>query len=124
MDEKITTIYEFETKNFRLEVNALPEYGLDFSEWDENLKKEVLTKLDNATLCCFCVQALLIDKQTGQELASDYLGQCIYSDYQDFKDNLGINHKKSGSYFSDMIHTVLRDGRENYNNRNLVKLNH
>ena len=125
--EKLDTIYEFETKNFRVEVNALPEYDcINFDDWDEGCKKETIKSLDSGDLVCFCVNARLIDKQTGAELASDYLGQCIHKDYDAFKDHLGIKKQPNcGSYFSDMVKTVLSEGRKAYNaQKDRVQLTH
>ena len=123
--DKIETIYSFETKNFRLELNALEDEAPDFTGWEEQCKTGTIKSLNSGELLLFCAEALLIDKQTGQELASDYLGQCIYESYEAFRDNLGIKNKKYGSYFSDMIHSVLTEGRKAYNEQTKrAKLNH
>jgi len=59
----------------------------------------------------------------GHELASDYLGNCIYKTPRDFMDHVGIriveraeSAKRNrtihyGSYFHDMVSNVIRDGR-------------
>jgi hypothetical protein len=123
--EKLATIYKFETENFKLEMNALEEYDVNFDMFDEDCKRATIRSLESGELVVFCAKALLIDKQTGQELASDYLGQCIYESYEAFRDNLGVKNEKHGSYFSDMIHTVLKEGRKAYNEqKKQVELNH
>jgi hypothetical protein len=123
--ETLATIYKFETKNFELKVTAEEELDFDQSYMEPDLAEEIFEKLGKGDLVLFCAKASLIDKQTGQELAVDYLGQCIHEVYETFRDNLGIKNKKRGSYFSDMIHTVLREGREFYNEQwERVVLNH
>jgi hypothetical protein len=47
------------------------------------------------------------------KIAEDYLGNCIHENTRDFRDNLGIAKQKGGvgSYFSDMIRSVISEGR-------------
>ena len=90
--QSLGTIREFETKNFRVVIDALEEYE-DLS-WDED--HSVRQGLENGSLVCFCARAFVEFKPTGEILGSDYLGQCIYSSYEDFEDHrtCGIANRK------------------------------
>ena len=69
----------------------------------------------------FCARArVLLD---GEEIASDYLGNCIYPTFKAFDDHIAVaeqNRKyaekgesgRCGSYFKDMIATVISEARE------------
>jgi len=112
-------IREFETKNFRVIVDAVQDDYPDMS-WDDG--GEVQDKIDSGEYVLFCARARVIEKNTGAELASDYLGGCIYESLQAF-----MNHRECaaqtrelrakgqdaicGSYFSDMVHNVCTEAR-------------
>jgi hypothetical protein len=117
--EQLAIIREFKTAQFRVIVDAIVEDCPDIS-WDET--GEIADKLENGDLVIFCARARVIHDQLG-EIASDYLGNCINTDFDDFMD-----HKECaaytrklraegstaicGGYFADMIAIVIRGARE------------
>jgi len=107
--DKLGTIWEFKTKSLIISVVALVEDDLDLSFDDTG---EVAKKLSTGEYVAFCAKASVYDMVTGDTLASDYLGDCIYADISDFKDNLGIANTKYGSYFSGMVKTVCKEARK------------
>jgi len=111
MNELIDNIFTFETENFTVKVDALVDYDVDLS-WDES--GETREKLETGEYTCFCAKAYVLDNQRN-ELSSDYLGACIYSDIADFKDNHKTKKGEYGSYFKDMINIVINDARTEYN---------
>jgi len=95
---KIGTIREFKTKNFHVVVDAVEECDLDLS-WDED--GQTREGLENGTLIAFCARARVFLR--GKEIASDYLGGCIYKSLEDFAD-----HKECGKQNRA---TLKREGR-------------
>jgi hypothetical protein len=93
MTHTLGTIREFETNNFRVVVDAIPEEDLDLSFDDSG---ETARKLENGTFIAFCARARVFLKATGQELSSDYLGGCIYESLRAFEDHreCGIQNRK------------------------------
>jgi hypothetical protein len=117
--ETICTIREFKTRNFRIIIDAVWDDDLDLS-WDDT--GEVAAKLETGDLMAFCVRARVFCASMG-EVASDFLGGCIYSDPSEFQDHrrcaaetrkLRESGSKAvcGSYFADMVRTVCREARE------------
>jgi hypothetical protein len=100
MSDLICNIWDFETRRFRVSVDALVEYSPDLS-WDET--GEVATKVDNGELVSFCARASVTSKETGEALSSHYLGGCIYESYGAFREH--------DIYFSNMVRTVCDDAR-------------
>ena len=99
-------IWKFRTKRFTTIVTAEPEWDLDLS-WDDT--GEVSEKIDSGEYEVFCAKCdVLLD---GNEIASDYLGQCIYANIDDFRDHIGMNGKGHGSYFSDMVRAAIAEAR-------------
>jgi hypothetical protein len=94
----IGTIREFKTKNFHVVVDAVEEIDLDLS-WDED--GQTREGLENSTLIAFCARARVFLR--GIEIASDYLGGCIYKSLEDFED-----HKECGKQNRE---TIRREGR-------------
>jgi len=84
---KLGTIREFKTQNFHVIVDAVEEDSLDLS-WDES--GETLKGLQDGSLIAFCARARVFLR--GMEVASDYLGNCIYKSLDDFQD-----HKECGA---------------------------
>lgn len=118
MIEKLDTIWAFETANIRVEVNALPEIDtLDLS-WDET--GVVAAQLRAGELEAFMVQVRVIHKPTDFEMATEYLGQCIYPSFSDFRDHIGLAAKckadgrNYGSYFSDMVREACTVARQDF----------
>lgn len=83
-NQSLGTIREFETDNFRVVVDAVEEQDLDLS-WDEDGSQR--ERLESGSLIAFCARTRVILKTTGQELASDYLGNCIYKSLSAFEDH-------------------------------------
>lgn len=111
------TIRTFKTKNFTVRVTAEEEHDVDLS-WDDESTSEGLA---NGTLIAFCAKAAVYYR--GREIATDYLGNCVYKSLDDFMDHkeCGKQNKeyaakgksgRCGSYFRDMITTVCRDARK------------
>ena len=105
--QTLENIYTFHTRNFTVSVDAMEEHHPDFSFDDTGETQEMIERGD---WLCFAVKATLSFR--GMEIAEDYLGQCIYENMKDFRDNLGMKRREGvGSYFSDMIHNVIQEGR-------------
>lgn len=85
---RLGVIREFKTENFHVVVDALEEQDLDLS-WDES--GETLKGLQNGSLVAFCARARVLFR--GLEVASDYLGNCIYKSLEDFAD-----HRECAAY--------------------------
>ena len=110
-------IREFHTDRFIVRVEAEEELDLDLS-WDES--GEAREKLASGEWVAFCAKASVVYK--GREIASDYLGECIYENISAFE-----NHRKCaartrelrkenpklvcGSYFADMVTNVCEEAR-------------
>jgi len=106
--QTLETIYTFRTRNFCVKVEALPEYNPDLS-FDES--GETAEMIESGGWLCFSVRASLSFRDS--DIAEDYLGNCIYENFRDFRDNIGIaKHKGCGSYFSNMVRQVIKEGRE------------
>ena len=112
------TIREFKTRNFTVRVTAQEEDALDLSVDDDGSVREAI---DRGELIAFCAKAAVYYR--GNELATDYLGGCVYKSIADFMDHkeCGKQNKlyaakgetgRCGSYFTDMVKTVCREARE------------
>lgn len=121
METAYCTIREFNTAQFRVVVDAVPDYTGDCGLPDDD--GETLAKIESGEYLVFTARARVLHKTLG-EIASDYLGACIYSDPADFQDHRecakytrelqathGPNHV-CGSYFASMVSTVCREARE------------
>jgi hypothetical protein len=84
---KIGTIREFKTQNFHVVVDAVEENCPDLSF---DYTGETARKIDNVIFILFCARARCFFR--GLEVASDYLGNCIYKSLDDFQD-----HKECGA---------------------------
>jgi len=117
--QTIDTIRTIKAGRFTVRVTAEEEHDIDlFFDEDGSVSRAI----DNGELMVFCAKAACY--LDGLELATDYLGNCIYASPREFMDHLGIrahNAKLSaeagrrvvcGSYFTDMIHTVIREARQ------------
>jgi hypothetical protein len=82
MSYTIGTIREFKTQNFHVKVDAIEETDLDLS-WDADGSTQ--RGLENGSLVAFCARARVYFR--GLEVASDYLGGCIYKSLEDFADD-------------------------------------
>ena len=79
---KLGTIREFKTEKFHVIVDAVEECDLDLS-WDES--GETARGIEDGTYIAFCARARCFFR--GFEVASDYLGNCIYKSLEDFQDH-------------------------------------
>lgn len=115
---RLAIIRKFKTANFTVVMEALPEHDLDLSFDDTG---EVATKLDSGEFVAFCAHAY-VKGPNGETLADDYLGNCIYEDFDSFMDHRECGRAnreyeakgesgRCGSYFTDMIHNVCSEAR-------------
>ena len=95
--QTLNNIYTFNTRNFQIVVDTEPELYPDFS-FDET--EETRRKVESGELECFIARATLYCK--GMEIARDYLGQCIYENLKDFRND---------PYFSRMVRNIISEGR-------------
>jgi hypothetical protein len=72
-------IWKFETERFTIVATAETEYDPDLS-WDET--GEVTEKIEAGEWELFC--AKVADVLDGREIATDYLGNCVYVSADDF----------------------------------------
>lgn len=104
--QTLENIYTFNTRNFTVTVDAMEEPYPDLS-WDET--GETQRMIERGDWLCFAVKTTLSFR--GMEIAEDYLGNCIHENTRDFRDHFGMKGKGHGSYFSDMIRSVISEGR-------------
>lgn len=119
MSYTIGTIREFRTANFRVIVDAVEDDSPDLS-WDED--GDLRAKIEAGEYLLFCARARVLHDELG-ELASDYLGGCIYESLGAFQDHreCGAQTRKLkaetgrdvcvGSYFAQMVRDVCEQGR-------------
>ena len=103
----LAEIWKFETKNFTIKMTAEPEHDPDFS-WDG--AEEAMARCNSGEWVNFCACCRVYYK--GVEIAADYLGDCIYQDFRDFRDHIGT----SGTYFSDMVRQACKEARNHLAN--------
>lgn len=112
-------IRRFRTAQFTLIVDAIEEDSPDISFDETNETRE---KIESGEWQIFTVRARVIHDELG-EIASDYLGNCIYESLSAFMDHkeCGRENKRlaaagergcCGSYFRDMIREVCREARK------------
>ena len=112
------TIRKFKTRNFTVHVTAEEELDLDLP-WDDD--GSVREGLENGEYVAFCVKVAVYYQ--GNEIGTGYLGGCIYKSLEEFMDHKECGKQnreyalqgktgRCGSYFSDMIHTVIADARK------------
>lgn len=111
-------IWKFETDKFEVRFEALEEFE-DFRDiTDESLWQETSEKIESGEWVIFCAKVSVILKYNGEELASDFLGSCIYESYEAFMNHRGLAAKsrKDGcnysSYFSGMVKTAIAEARK------------
>ena len=128
MRHRIGTIREFNTRNFTVIVDAIEEDSPDFS-FDET--GEVSTKVESGEWICFCARARVLIH--GREIGTDYLGNRIYENVEDFEDHrecgkqnrsyeLEGTARRCGSYFSDMIHEAISRARKTLKKEQSIKV--
>jgi hypothetical protein len=118
MMHSIGTIREFKTRNFTVRVDAVEEDDLDLS-WDED--GSTRKGLQSGKFMAFVARVRVYFK--GNEVASDYLGGCIYESLEAFMDHRECGKQnrqrekqgkegRCGSYFADMIATACAEARK------------
>ena len=122
------TIREFKTPNFTVRVTAEEDNYLDLSFDDDD--GSVREGLNSGELIAFCAKAAVYCQ--GTELATDYLGGCIYRSIAEFMDHreCGKQNKlyaakgergRCGSYFTDMVKQVCSEARKKLKRLQQVK---
>ena len=99
-------LWRFTTGEFTVVVDAIDEDYPDLS-WDQT--GEVREKINSGEYVVFCARARLL--WNGIELATDYLGDCIYSNPKEFVNHRGTRGQY-GSYFKVMVSNVITEGRK------------
>lgn len=119
----IENIRTFRAGRFTVRVDAIEDEGYDYSHMDAETEADVIEGVKSGRYMIFAVRAVC--EYDGQELADDFLGGCIYANPREFMDHFGTraaSRKASaeagrpiccGSYFSDMVHNVCAEAREN-----------
>jgi hypothetical protein len=103
----MTRIWEFKTANFKVVVSAETEHCIDLS-WDES--GEATHRIETGEWEVFCATVRVFYR--GAEMATEYLGNCIYADPKDFRDHVG-SKGKWGSYFTQMVKDAIHETRQN-----------
>lgn len=114
-------IRKFKTQHFTVIVDTLPEHDLDLS-WDDD--GSTAKGLNNGSLVAFVARARVLGP-SGMELASDYLGECIYESPEAFEDHRECGRYnreleaygavgRCGSYFADMVSNVCSEARKEW----------
>jgi hypothetical protein len=117
---KLETIWEFKTKNFRIEAESVEDYDVDLS-FDET--GEVRRKLENGDFVSFGVVVTVY--ANGSEMGESSLWGCIYEDFKSFVDHRGLRAQERklqkernqpnlriGSYFSGMVREAITEARK------------
>lgn len=78
-------------------------------DWDsEEDHNDVCNKIESGEFVLFC--AKVTAEKAGIELASDYLGSCVYDSEEQFYTNLDGSVAETG-YFGDMVKAVLAEAQ-------------
>lgn len=108
-----TIIRKFTLRNFTVIVEAMPEHEVSMYFDDTG---EIERQIESGELEAFSVKVSVL--MNGAEIATDYLGGCIYRSPAEFMDHKGLaSHNRKtghncGSYFSDMVRTVCSEARD------------
>lgn len=90
---------------FDITLEALDENGTIEGTMDDEILEEILPKIQSGELQRFCAKvSVSID---GIVLGTDYLGECIYKDLEDF------SVVEADGYLSDMIETAIDEAKNN-----------
>jgi hypothetical protein len=127
-------IWSFETPNFTVRVDALPEEDWDLS-WDET--GEARAGLETGRYVGFCARARVLDAE-GNVLACDHLGNCIYLSLGEFASghrdrdplnrNCSLMRQARGQnvvichYFPDMVRIVCAEARATLRKHSAIRL--
>lgn len=114
--ERYEPVWTFKTARFVVTYAVTPDYDLDLS-WDEdNSTREAL---ESGELQAFVARVSVTFD--GRNVATDYLGECIYKTPMEFIDHRGSNGAH-GSYFTDMVLNAIGQARATIRNMQTVKL--
>jgi len=95
--------------HFEINFYAEPEYESLSELFPDDTEEEIAEmekNIENCKLVYFC--AKVTASLCGIELASDYLGGCVYDSYEQFTE-------LDGDHYSDRKDTVLRNARTTIN---------
>lgn len=97
-------IHEEQSEGFTIRFHAMPEYSHPRDSFDDTCHDiaEICRKIDNGTYVWFV--AKVTASKAGVELASDYLGACLYDSYQQFVTDNG--------YYADMKARVIEEAKQ------------
>ena len=75
---------------------------IDQMKFEADAIEEISEQLDSGALVLFC--AKVTASKNGVELASEFLGGCIYKDEKDFVNN--------DCYYGDMVNAVIAEAKQ------------
>lgn len=109
---KLGTIRTYKTANFTVIVDAVEEECPDLSYDDTG---ETAAKIESGEYVLFCARARVLHEDFG-EIASDYLGNCVYESLEDFRTSVSTCTYPDGrvvkaGYCGDMVREVCREAR-------------
>ena len=91
--------WRFETENFALVARAEHDPDCDLS-WCE---PDDLAKIDNGEWLAFVAVVEVLDTETGETLAGDCLGGCVYTSLDAFRDHHGTTAGYSKDQYRDAV---------------------
>ncbi|CAK7259111.1 MULTISPECIES: hypothetical protein [unclassified Shinella] len=103
------TLWTFKTARFTVKWQIEIDAGYRYDGDDED--GSIQAALDCGDMVAFdSKMSVWLD---GVEIAADYLGGSVYyaDQIETFRDHIGMNAKGHGSYFSDMVRTVVAEAR-------------
>jgi len=97
-------IHEEEAAGFAIRFYACEEYSHPKDSFDDTCHdvSDICDKIDRGVYVWFC--AKVTASKNGIELASDYLGACLYDSCQQF-----VEHN---DYYADMKATVIKEAKQ------------
>lgn len=104
-------MWSFQTKHFKVIWEIEPD-DPDTRWMEPSLAKEVKQKVRSGEWKCFMSTIKVLDRVTKTELGAAYLGNSIYANPAEFRDHLGMNARRHGSYFSDMVREAIQEARK------------
>lgn len=109
-----TTLWQFETRNFRVVASISPDDECDTS-FDETGETRDKVRSGEWTMFETAVRVYFRDAEIG----ADYLGGSIYAEPRDFfREHIGLAAKSRadgvnyGSYFPDMVREAIGEARK------------
>lgn len=111
----------FHAERFTVCIEALEDCDFDTDYTDPETAADTLDGIESGRYVLFTARAYVMFD--GLLLAEDFLCGCVYADYSDFMDHVGIRAKSReaseetgrpvcyDSIFADMVHTVIEEAR-------------